>query len=50
MGKRFDQSWEPILAPLLNQPYMAELSFLYNNREIRDLFSRLQNWFLMHLN
>ncbi|MEJ5090348.1 uracil-DNA glycosylase [Sphingobacterium faecium] len=27
MGKRFDQSWEPILAPLLNQPYMAELSF-----------------------
>lgn len=27
MGKRFDQSWEPILGPLLNQPYMAELSF-----------------------
>ncbi|CDS93101.1 MULTISPECIES: uracil-DNA glycosylase [Sphingobacterium] len=27
MGKRFDQSWEPILGPLLDQPYMAELSF-----------------------
>lgn len=27
MGKRFDQSWEPILGPLLDQPFMAELSF-----------------------
>lgn len=27
MGKRFDKSWEPILAPLLKQPYMADLSF-----------------------
>ncbi|UIR56048.1 uracil-DNA glycosylase [Sphingobacterium sp. SRCM116780] len=26
MGKQFDKSWEPILAPLLHQSYMVDLS------------------------
>jgi uracil-DNA glycosylase len=37
MEKRFDKSWKPILDPLLDQPYMEDLSFFVQQARDKGL-------------